>query len=78
MKVYIGGVGLLVMLVMLTSLVLLVMALVDLARTPTQAWEASGHNQIVWALIVIFVGFIGPILYLAIARPALAVQSNGA
>ncbi len=78
MKVYVGGVGFLVMLVMLISLVLLLMALVDLARTPTQAWEASGHNQIVWALLVIFVGFIGPILYLLIARPALAAQPNGA
>ncbi|MGB5169155.1 MAG: PLD nuclease N-terminal domain-containing protein, partial [Acidimicrobiia bacterium] len=29
------------------------------------------HNQLVWALIVIFVGFIGPLLYLLIARPAL-------
>jgi hypothetical protein len=63
--------GFLVGLVMLTGLVLLVVALVDLVRRPPEQWDASGHNQIVWALIVIFVGFIGPLLYLLIARPAL-------
>lgn len=66
-----GGVGFLVVLVMLGGLVLLVMALVDLVRRPAEQWMASGHNQLVWALIVIFVGFIGPLLYLLIARPAL-------
>ena len=68
---FLGGVGFLVVLVMLAGLVLLVMALVDLVRRPTEQWAASGHNQLVWALIVIFVGFIGPLLYLLIARPAL-------
>ena len=59
------------MLVMLAALVLFVIALVDLVRRPAAAWEASGQNQLIWALIVIFVGFIGPVMYLAIARPAL-------
>jgi hypothetical protein len=68
---FIGGAGFLVMLVMLAGLVLIVMALVDLVRRPTEQWTVSGHNQLVWALIVILVGFIGPLLYLLIARPAL-------
>lgn len=67
----IGGVGFLVALVMLAGLVLLVVALVDLAKRPAGEWAAAGHNQLVWALIVIFVGFLGPVLYLVIARPAL-------
>ena len=67
----VGGVGALVALVMLAGLVLLVMALVDLVRRPTETWESSGHNQLVWALIVVFVAFLGPLLYLLIARPAL-------
>jgi len=58
-------------LVTLAGLVLLVMALVDLVRRPAEQWEASGHNQLVWTLIVILVGFFGPLLYLLIARPAL-------
>ena len=68
---FIGGVAFLVVLVTLAGLVLLVMALVDLVRRPAEQWEASGHNQLVWALIVILVGFFGPLLYLLIARPAL-------
>ena len=68
---FLGGVGFLVGLVMLAGLVRLVVALVDLARRPAEQWAASGHSQLVWALIVIFVGFIGPVLYLLIARPAL-------
>ena len=73
---FLGGVGFLVGLVMLTGLVLLVMALVDLVSRPAEQWAASGHNQLVWALIVIFVGFIGPLLYLLIARPALDVATQ--
>ena len=68
---FLGGLGALVSLTALAGLVLLLMALVDLAKRPTAAWEASGQNQIVWVLIVVLVGFIGPLLYLVIARPAL-------
>ena len=67
----VGGVGALVALVMLAGLVLFVMALVDLVRRPTETWAVSGHNQLVWALIVVFVAFLGPLLYLLIARPVL-------
>ena len=58
-------------LVGLGSLVLFVVALVDLVRRPKAAWDASGQNQLVWALVIVFVTFIGPLLYLFIARPAL-------
>ena len=51
---FIGGVAFLVVLVTLAGLVLLVMALVDLVRRPAEQWTTSGHNQLVWALIVIF------------------------
>jgi hypothetical protein len=33
--------------------------------------ESAGHSQFVWALVVIIIEFFGPLLYLAIARPAL-------
>jgi hypothetical protein len=70
-EVEVGVLTFLVVLVMLAGVAFLVLAMIDLVRRPARAWEASGHNQLVWALIVVFVGFIGPILYLAIARPAL-------
>lgn len=66
-----GGLGALALPVMLGGLVLLVVALIDLVGRPSETWQASGHNQLVWVLIVVFVGFIGPLLYLLIARPAL-------
>ena len=65
-------------LIMLAGLVLLIVALVDLVRRPTEEWAPSGHNQLVWALVVVFVGFIGPMLYLLIARPALDAAANSA
>jgi hypothetical protein len=68
---FIGGAATLAGLVMLATLGLLVLALVDLVKRPAEVWEESGHNQLVWALVVIFVGFIGPVLYLVVARPAL-------
>ena len=68
---FIGALELLVMLVGLATIGLLVLALIDLVKRPPEVWEESGHNQLVWALVVIFVGFIGPVLYLLVARPAL-------
>ena len=58
-------------LLVLAPLALLVWALVDLVRRPQSEWAAAGQNQIVWALVVVFVAVLGPILYLTIARPRL-------
>lgn len=65
------GVGFLFLLAAAAGLVLLIVALVDLVKRKPEEWAAAGQNQLVWALIVIFLGLIGPVLYLAIARPAL-------
>ena len=70
-----GGLGALVLLVMVATIWLLVVALADLVKRPAQVWDEAGHNQLVWALVVIFVGLIGPALYLLVARPALAAAS---
>ena len=67
----VGVLAAFVLVFLLGGLGLLVVALIDLVRRPADVWARSGHNQIVWALIVVFVGFIGPMLYLLIARPAL-------
>jgi hypothetical protein len=47
------------------QLVLLVAALYDLTRPGRRV---KGDNKIVWALIVIFVSMIGPILYFVVGR----------
>ncbi|MDH3684053.1 MAG: PLDc N-terminal domain-containing protein [Acidimicrobiia bacterium] len=51
--------------------VLLMVALVDLARHPRIAWDATGQNQAAWFFVVTLIGFIGPMLYLLMARPRL-------
>lgn len=73
---YIAGLEALVGLGALATLALLVAALVDLVKRPAEAWAISGHSQLVWAIVVIFVGFIGPVLYLLVARPALEATST--
>lgn len=71
MNMAVNGFAALIMLLAMVGLALLIVALVDLVQRPSESWSASGQNQLVWALIVVFVGFIGPVLYLLIARPAL-------
>lgn len=52
-------------------LVLMIVALVDLLKRPQSEWQAAGQNQLLWGGIVVFVGVVGPILYLVMARPKL-------
>ena len=51
--------------IFLIELGLLVLALYDLTR-PTR--RVKGDSKVVWALIIIFVSFIGPILYFLVGR----------
>ena len=46
-------------------------ALVNSLSKPDAVWEAAGQNKIVWLLVIIFLGFIGAILYGLIAKPQL-------
>jgi hypothetical protein len=58
--------GLILPLVVL-QLGLLIWALVDLTRPERRV---RGDNKVVWALIVIFIGFFGPLLYFIVGREA--------
>lgn len=55
----------LVLPLVLIQLVLMVIALYDLTR-PTR--RVTGDNKVVWALVIIFVSTIGPILYFLAGR----------
>jgi hypothetical protein len=59
-----GGMFLIWAALTLGALALLIWALVDAIRNP----NLSDAERIVWILVIIFVGCIGPILYLAIGR----------
>jgi uncharacterized membrane protein YozB (DUF420 family) len=43
---------------------LMVIALVDLVKRE----RVRGNNKVVWALVIIFVSIIGPIVYLLLGR----------
>ena len=51
--------------ILLIQLGLLVWALYDLTR-PTR--KVKGDSKVVWALIIIFINIIGPILYFLVGR----------
>lgn len=53
-------------------------AVIDVLKTPTSVWETAGQNQIVWAIVVLALAFLGPILYLIIARPQLRIVTDRA
>jgi hypothetical protein len=51
--------------IVLIQLGLLIAALYDLTR-PTR--RAKGGSKVVWALVIIFINLIGPILYFLVGR----------
>ena len=51
--------------VIVIQLGLMIVALIDLERDERRV---RGDNKLVWALIIIFVNIIGPILYFVVGR----------
>ena len=58
--------GLILPLVVL-QLGLLIWALIDLTQPDRRV---RGDSKVVWALIIIFIGFFGPLLYFVVGREA--------
>ena len=50
----------------LLELALLAVALFDLYRRP----KVTGGNKVIWLLVILFIGTIGPIVYLIFGRKA--------
>lgn len=67
------GIGILILyfVLIIGAIVLFIWALIDCLRYPDQAWDAVGQQKIVWILVVVLVGCIGPLLYFFIPRPKL-------
>ena len=67
------GIGLLIVyiVVIVAALVLFIWGLIDCLRYPDQAWDAVGQQKIVWILVIVLVGCLGPLLYFFIPRPKL-------
>lgn len=60
-----------VLAVVVVGFVLWLWSLVDALRIPDQSWNAAGQSKLVWVVVVILLGLLGSILYLAIPRRAL-------
>jgi len=68
--------GLVTWLSLLTPLIvmvgLLIWALVDLLKYDDAVWERAAQHKVSWLLIVLLVGFFGPLIYLLFIRRKLA------
>lgn len=64
--------------VMVAFLVPWLLALVDALRRPDGEWAAAGQNKLLWVLVIVFAGFVGAIVYFAVALPALNRAHGGA
>jgi Phospholipase_D-nuclease N-terminal len=65
MNADLSGILLLVIPILVIQLGLLVWALYDLTRPDRRV---KGDSKVVWALIIIFINIIGPILYFLVGR----------
>jgi hypothetical protein len=53
------------------------LVLIEVVRTPAAQWDAAGQSQLVHVLLMLFLGVIGTIIYLAVARPPLRAAGQG-
>jgi hypothetical protein len=51
--------------ILVIQIVLLIVALVDLLRPERQV---RGDSKLMWGLLIVFIGLLGPILYLTVGR----------
>ena len=45
--------------------------LVEAVRIPSTQWQARGENQLLWVLLMVFLGVLGTLLYVLVPRPKL-------
>jgi hypothetical protein len=53
-----------------------VLVLIEALRTPTSQWAAAGQNQIIYIALMVLLGIIGTIVYIAVARPQLRTAGS--
>jgi hypothetical protein len=55
---------------------LLLWALLDCLQRPDWTYRRSGQDRVVWIIVIAFVGCVGPVVYLLVARPKLAAAQR--
>ncbi|MER7604347.1 hypothetical protein [Nocardioides sp. NPDC127503] len=63
--------GILLLLVWFALTVWWLVMLVQALRTPDSVWAAADQSKILYVLLMIFLGWLGALLYVVIARPRL-------
>jgi hypothetical protein len=57
------------MLFFIANLVLVIWSLIDAIKVPDDSMFEAG-TKLIWVLVIVFTGFIGAIIYLAVGRPS--------
>ncbi len=70
-RFYLGSFELLIFMFTLAGLAITVYSLIDIARRPGGLNSSLGLSRLVWAGVVLFIGFVGPIVYLVVGRKQL-------
>lgn len=55
-----------------------ILVLIEALRTPTSQWETAGQSQLVYIVLMVLLGVIGTIAYVAVARPQLRSVGSSA
>ena len=55
----------------LVTTALWLLSLVDALRIEDARWARAGQSKLLWVLLIVLLGLLGSLLYLAMARPAL-------
>lgn len=63
--------------IVLAAFVWWLLKLIEALKTPTQQWEASGQSQLVYILLMVFLGVIGTAVYVLVAQPQLRTVGAG-
>lgn len=63
--------GIVLLLVWFALIVWWLVMLVQAIRTPDSVWAAADQSKILYVLLMIFLGWLGALLYVVIARPRL-------
>jgi hypothetical protein len=53
----------------IANLVLVIWSLIDAIKVPDDSMFKAG-TKLIWVLVIVFTGFIGSIIYLAVGRPS--------
>lgn len=61
---------------LVTGFALWLLCLIEALKIPDPTWQAVGQSKTLFALLMVFLGVLGSLLYMAIPRPALKAADD--